>query len=229
MNVSSFVPLLASVPRFVRVPFGVLGIALVLSALGSGDASAQRIASKTSGLLVGAHLVGASLKVEDADRSNGAGGGAVVGWVFGNGVGVFGQFDRSNVDVRNQPGGTSGAAGSWSVTKFDAGIRYYFRRPQATVVPFLQAAGTYRDVRVDEVQIISPGPVDVLDLSGFGGTAGAGVNLHVVPTVAFEFSLVYSIGTLENAEVDGQEVTGFEGLDAQTGRFTLGLTWWPVG
>lgn len=198
----------------------LVGAALLLAA--PSEAEAQRISSKTSGLFLGAHIEGASLKVEDSDRSNGAGGGAVAGWVFGNGLGVFAQFDQSNVDVRNQPN----TEGTWGITQFDAGLRYYFKRPESTVVPYLQGSGTYRDVRVEDI----PGsPGSVLDLTGLGFTAGGGVDLHVTPSVAFEFALLFTFGSLDDAEVDGTPVTGFEGVSAQSSRFNLGLTWWPVG
>jgi hypothetical protein len=181
------------------------GAALILGA--PSEADAQRVSSKTSGLFLGAHIEGASLKVEDSDRSNGGGGGAVVGWVFGNGLGVFAQFDQSNV-------------------QFDAGLRYYFTRPASTVVPYLQGSGTYRDVRVED---IPDSPGTVLDVTGLGFTAGAGVDLHVTPSVAFEFALLFTFGTLDDAEVDGTPVTTFEGVSAQSSRLNLGLTWWPVG
>ena len=185
-------------------------------------AEAQRVSSKTSGLLLGAHIEGASLKVEDAERSNGGGGGAIVGWVFGNGLGVFAQFDRSNVDVRNQPG----VDGSWGISQFDAGLRYYFKRPQSTVVPYVQAAGTFRDVRVEEIEG-SPG--SVVDVTGLGFTGGAGVDLHITPSVAFEFALLFTFGSLEDAELDGTPLPDFEAVSAQSSRFNIGLTWWPTG
>jgi hypothetical protein len=198
-----------------------MGAAAALVATLPFHASAQRGSSKTRGLFVGAHLEGASLKVEDSDRSNGGGGGVVAGWVFGNGIGVFTQFDRSNVDVRNQPD----TEGTWSITQFDAGLRYYFKRPQSTVVPYLQGSGTYRDVKVEEL----PGsPGSVIDVSGTGFTAGAGVDLHITPSVAFEFALLFTSGSLKDAELDGAPIDGFESVSAQSSRFNLGLTWWPT-
>ena len=162
-------------------------------------AEAQRVSSKTGGLLLGAHIEGASHKVQDDARSNGGGGGAIAGLVFGNGLGVFAQFDRSNVDVRNQPG----VDGNWGISHFDACLRYYFKRPQSTVVPFIQGSGTFRDVRVEDIES-SPG--SVVDVTGLGFTAGGGVDLHITPSVAFEFALLFTFGSLDDAEVDGTPV-----------------------
>ena len=203
------------------VPLAILAGAVLLLAAPHA-AEAQRVSSKTSGLFLGAHIEGASLKVEDSERSNGGGGGVVAGWVFGNGLGVFAQFDESNVDVRNQPG----TEGTWGITQFDAGLRYYFKRPASTVVPYVQGSGTFRDVRVKD---IPDSPGTVLDVTGVGFTAGGGVDLHVTPSVAFEFALLFTFGTLDEAEVDGTALPDFEGVSAQSSRLNLGLTWWPVG
>jgi len=78
--------------------FAGVGLALLGLLVGT-ELAAQ--SSRTSGLVVGAHLEAASVVIGDADRSNGGGGGLLVGWAFNNGLGVFTQLDASNVDVRN--------------------------------------------------------------------------------------------------------------------------------
>jgi hypothetical protein len=189
----------------------------------AGDVRAQ--SSKTQGLVLGGHLEGASMVVEDSDRSNGGGGGFLVGWAFENGLGLFAQLDASNVDVRNQPD----VSGSWRIAHLDLGTRYHFRRPDRTVVPYLQAAFTFQDVRVSDIAIVSPTPTDELDLTGTGLTGGGGVMLHVTPSVAFEFGLLFSWGTLDEAVLDGETIADFGEFDLQSSRLNLGLAWWPTG
>lgn len=207
-----------------KLPLAIVAGLCMLSAT-PASVDAQRIASKTRGLVVAPHLLGASLVVEDSDRSNGGGGGVMAGWVFGNGLAAFAQYDFSNVDVRNQPA----TEGDWTISQFDVGLRYYFRRPQSTVVPYVLGAATYRDVKVENIQIVSPTATDVLDTRGPGFVGGAGVNLHVTPSVAFDFALLVGWGQLTEAEVDGQTVPNYESVSIQSSRFNLGLSWWPTG
>lgn len=181
--------------------------------------------SRTQGLVIGGHLEGASMVVEGSDRSNGGGGGLLAGWAFTNGLGLFAQLDASNVDVRNQPD----VEGSWRLAHLDLGARYHFRRPERTVVPYLQAAFSFRDVRVTDIAIVSPTATDELDLTGTAFTGGGGVMLHVTPSVAFEFGLLFSWGKLDEAKLDGETVDGFGEFDLQSSRLNVGLAWWPVG
>lgn len=202
--------------------FAGVGLALLGLLVGT-ELAAQ--SSRTSGLVVGAHLEAASVVIGDADRSNGGGGGLLVGWAFNNGLGVFTQLDASNVDVRNQPG----VEGSWTIAQLDLGLRYHFSNPEKTVVPYLQIAGSARDVTVTEIAIIGPDTNDQVDASGFGLTFGGGVMLHPTESVAFEFGLLFGWGELDEATVDGVNVPEFTALDIQSTRLNLGLVWWPLG
>lgn len=216
-------------PARLRLPhtrgfFGLLSLVLfALPLFTPGAAVAQ--SSKTQGLVLGGHLEGGSMVVEDSDRSNGGGGGLVAGWVFGSGLGVFAQLDASNIDVRNQPD----VAGSWRIAHLDLGARYHFKRPSRTVVPYLQAAFSFQDVRVSEIAIVSPTPTDELDLTGTAFTGGGGVMLHVTPSFAFDFQLLFSWGTLDGGEFDGEPLPDFGEFDIQSSRLNLGVAWWPVG
>jgi hypothetical protein len=197
----------------------VVAVAVLLAPAGLHAQS-----SKTVGLVLGGHLEGASMVVEDSDRSNGGGGGVLVGWAFENGLGVFAQLDASNVDVRNQPD----VEGSWRIAHLDLGARYHFRRPTRTVVPYLQAAYTFQDVRVSEIAVVSPTATDELDLSGNGFTGGGGVMLHVTPSLAFEFGLLFTWGDLDEVEFEGESVS-VGPFDLQSSRLNLGIAWWPLG
>lgn len=213
-------------PRFTaqwRIPILAALIATVLLVL-AGDAAGQRVNSHTQGLVVGAHFEGSSLVVEDSDRSNGGGGGALVGWAFGNGLGAFVQYDRTNVDVRNQPD----VGGSWMISHFDIGARYHFANPARTAVPYVQAAYTLNRVTIEEIAVVSPTPTDELDLNGSAFTVGGGVMLHVVPAFAFEFGLLFGFGSFGDAEFDGEPVENLPKIDLQSSRFNLGMVWWPL-
>jgi len=129
------------------------------------------------------------------------------------------------VDVRNQPG----VEGSWTIAQLDLGLRYHFANPDKTVVPYLQFAGSARDVTVTDVAITGPDPVDEVDASGFGLTFGGGVMLHPTESVAFEFGLLFGFGELDEATIDGVVVPEFTALDVQSTRLNLGLVWWPLG
>ena len=199
---------------------GVLGVLAFALACVPAPVSAQ--SSRTQGLFVGGHFEGASLVVEDSDRSNGGGGGLLVGYALENGIGVFAQLDGSNVDVRNQPD----VQGKWTIAHLDLGLRYHFANPERSAVPYLQAAVSARDVRVKEVAVVSPTPTDEVDASGFGVTVGGGVLLHPAPSFAFEIGLLFGWGKLSKAELDGVAVPEFE-ADVQSSRLNMGVIWWP--
>jgi hypothetical protein len=200
-------------------------VAAAVLLVSAGEATGQRVKSRTQGLVLGAHLEGSSLVVEDSDRSNGGGGGAIVGWALGNGLGAFVQFDRTNVDVRNQPD----VGGSWTISHLDIGARYHFANPARTAVPYVQAAYTLNRVTIEEIAVVSPTPTDELDLTGDALTVGGGVMLHVMPAFAFEFGLLFGFGSFNEAEFDGEPVENLPKIDLQSSRFNLGVVWWPLG
>lgn len=173
--------------------------------------------STTRGFVIGGHLGGASLTVEGSDRSNGGGGGIVVGYGLNRSFTLFVQLDGSSVDVRNQ----EAVGGQWSIAHADFGVRYHFANSLRSWVPYLQGAFTGRAVRVTEL------PADQeVEFSGGAFTLGGGVMLYPSQTFAFDLGLLFSGGEFTDVTV-GQTTQGGLDLDASSSRFNLGIVWWP--
>jgi hypothetical protein len=187
----------------------------------AGPVEAQ--SSKAHGLVVGGHVQGSSIVIEDSDRSNGAGGGVMLGYGFANGLAVFGQYDVANVDVRNQPE----VAGSWTHAHMDLGVRYHFQRPAKSVVPYVAAAGSIRDVTVTDLALTNPIANDKIELTGQAVTVGGGVMLYPTEHFAFDIGLLFAWGKYDEATLDGVDAALTDALSSQSTRFNMGVTWWP--
>jgi hypothetical protein len=191
--------------------------------LAPSRADAQ-VNSRSTGLMVGAHVAGASISIEGSDRSAGPGAGATLAYGFDSGVAAFAQMDYSKVDVRNQPD----APGKWGIWHFDFGARYHFGGLTDNIRPFLQAAVSVRDITVKEVGDVGGVTIEQIDFGGFAGSVGGGVQLHVVPSFAFEFAGMLGWGTLTDAKVDGTSASGLD-FSLQAARLNMGVVLRPFG
>jgi hypothetical protein len=206
-------------PRRYRAFFH-FSVATAATLLTTGAAQAQE--STTRGFVIGAHLGGASLTVEDSDRSNGGGGGIVVGYGLNRSFTLFVQLDGSSVDVRNQ----EDVEGSWGIAHADFGVRYHFANSLRSWVPYLQGAFTARAVRVTDLPPGSLFSDQEVEFSGGAFTLGGGIMLYPSQTFAFDLGLLFSGGEFTDVTV-GQTTQGGLDLDASSSRFNLGIVWWP--
>lgn len=195
-------------------------LALAATLCFASGASAQ--SSTTRGVLLGAHVGMASIKVENAERSSGGGAGIMAGYGLNRMFTLFVQVDGTKVDVRNQPD----VAGTWTMAHADLGARFFFANSQRTAVPYLVGAVSGRIVSVSDIPATSPLSGNDVSFSGGSLTLGGGVMLYVNETLAFDLGLLFGGGKFTEITVDNTTQTGFD-IDAQSRRFNLGVAWWP--
>lgn len=195
-----------------------LSAALVLLTLPVG-ASAQ--SSTTEGLSLGFHLSAASLSVEGEDSNEAAGGGISVGYGVSRNVMLFAQLDGAQFD--DQLSGD--VQGDWRVGHVDLGVRYHFANTLRRWVPYAQAAFSYGAVTVEDPTVDGIQRNEV-ELSGGGLSLGGGLAVHLSEAFSLDAQLLWTGGQFTTLRVDNVSVSGFD-ADATSGRFNLGVAWWP--
>lgn len=201
----------------VRSAAFALGLAAALTV---APLSAQQ--STTRGFVIGAHLGGSSLKVEDGDRNNAGGGGIIVGYGVNRTITIFGQLDGASFDVNID----SDTDGTWTMGHGDLGVRFHFANSLRSFVPYLQAAFSTRIVSVTDIAASSPFAGQDVSFTGGAFTFGGGLMLYVKESIAFDLGLLFSGGTFSDVTVGNATFTGFD-ADAQSSRFNIGAVWWP--
>lgn len=200
-----------------------LALIPALAALFALAGQVQGQNSKAHGFVVGGHAQVSSIVIEDSDRSNGGGGGVMLGYGLANGLAVFAQYDIANVDVRNQPE----TEGSWTHAHVDFGFRYHFQRPDKSVVPYLATAWSVRDVTISDLALSNPLADDEIELMGSAVSVGGGVMLYPTEHFSFDVGLLFAWGSYDEAKLDGADVTVTDPLSSQSTRFNMGVSWWP--
>jgi hypothetical protein len=183
-------------------------------------ASAQE--STTRGFLLGAHIGGSSIKVQDAERSNGGGGGITIGYGVNRSFTIYTQLDGSNIDVRNQPD----VGGTWAMAHADFGVRFHFANSLKTAIPYLQGAFSVRAVSLTDIPTSNPLSGSDVTFSGGAFTLGGGFMLYFAESAAFDIGLLFSGGEFTQITVGNTTQSGFD-IDTQSTRFNLGVSWWP--
>jgi opacity protein-like surface antigen len=188
-------------------------------ALGATPSAAQE--STTRGFVMGLHASGASLAVESQDRNNAGGAGLFVGYGVNRRFTIFAQADAAEFD--NQSSGD--IQGTWAMGHFDLGVRFNFANSLRSVVPFLQGSLGARAVGVNDARV-DGSPANEVSFTGSSLTLGGGVDFYFTETFALDLALLWTGGTFDTIHVNNASLTGFE-FDATSGRFNLGVVWWP--
>ena len=179
-----------------------------------GTANAQT-QSRSEGFFVGAayeHNDGdGAIKPETgAGTDSSPGFGVTAGYGFSRTLSLYGQFSTARVD--------GGSIGDYDVRHIDIGTRVHFLAPAKSLVPFLQAGISLRDVQ----QGLSFFEVESRDL---GVAVGGGINAHFHPALAMTAGPVWSLGNM------GIKVNGIEDDDLDfrmtTVRLHIGVVWFP--
>lgn len=177
--------------------------------------------STTRGLSLGFHLSGASLAVEGEDSNGAAGGGLSVGYGFNRNFMLFAQLDGAQFD--DQVSGD--VQGDWRLGHVDLGVRYHFASTLRRWVPYAQAAFTFRAVTVEDPTVDGVQRNEV-ELSGGGLTLGGGLAVYLSEAFSLDAQLLFTGGEFTTLRVDNVSASGFD-VDATSGRFNLGVAWWP--
>lgn len=201
--------------------------ALAVSLVLAGAAAARPPAtsaqvSTTRGWSLGAHLVGASLSVEDDDANGGGGLGLRAGYGFNRTVTVFLSVDGIAFDAENAP---TEVSGEWTMAHADLGARFHFANALRRWVPWLEAAVGGRTVSLED-EVVDGEEREGVTFTGGSFTVGGGLDVYLRQTLALELGLRFTGGEFTDVEVGNVTVEGLD-LDASSVRVGLGLTWWP--
>lgn len=187
----------------------------LLLAAPSAAAAQLDAPSQTTGVFVGANLVGASFDTDgddDQDAFSGAGLGLELGYGFSSGLALFLALDGGTLEGEDGlPDLDRGQA--------DLGARIHFGGGRRSLVPFLELAFTGLVLEGEE------SGTDV-EYTGGGITVGGGVKYFLSRSLSVNGGVRLTSGALTEIEIDGDR----EDLDDQaftTGRILFGATWHP--
>ncbi len=179
----------------------LVSIGAVAAALTAGSASAQAVTdrSSTRGLGVGLSFNQSALGANAPSRSNiGSGLGVALGYGVTENLGVFA---RMNYAYRS--------------SLLDAGVRYSFGSPRTALRPYAELAATR----------VGTAPADGFRSTGYGATAGVGVEYFLNRKLALDVGVVHSEGRYTSREFDGSRVDGTTRFTSS--RLNIGLKWHP--
>lgn len=195
-------------------------VLIIALGLASTPASAQK--STTRGFNIGAHLQGASLRVEgdEEDEAGGGGLGARVGYGFNRKLTGYLEVDGIVFDVENPD-----LEGEWAMAHVDLGLRYNFANSLNRWVPFLEGALGARAVAVEDAR--SEGEnVGEVTFSGGAFSVGGGVSFFTSEKFALETLVKFSAGTFEQIDIGDVSIRNLD-IEASSFRFKIGISWWP--
>ena len=179
--------------------------------------------STTRGFNVGLHISGQSIRFEDdeGEGSNAGGGGLVVGYGLNRTVQLFMQIDGGEFDVD-----TAQVEGKWTMGHVDLGTRFHFANSLRRWVPYLEAALSYRAVSVEDGRVNEQAQSETVTMSGGAITLGGGIMFYFNESWAADLQLAWSGGRFTDLKAGNVTFNNLE-VDAQSGRFDLGVSWWP--
>lgn len=193
-------------------------VSLVALATAVGSASAQTTTearSTTRGFHIGAALNGSSLELTDAEaadvgRDNGSGLSFTAGYGFTPQFGLLLTVTGASMD-----------SGGYALGHADIAGRFSFANPDRALVPYLELGFTGLALVEDDV--------DETQFSGNGYTGAAGLNFFFTPKFALDVNVRFTTGEFTSVTSGGETVTSDEGAGANTGRFNVGVSWFPGG
>jgi hypothetical protein len=165
-------------------------------------------------------LTGASLETENGEQESGGGVGLSLGWGISRRVALFVGGDITEVDINNPD-----FDGSFFFVMLDLGVRVSFRAPEHKLVPYAVVALTGMAANADVR--LTPFTSSEVELTGGGLTLGGGVQYFVIPTLALDAQLLGTGGSFSEIRI-GSVSSDIDEVDATAGRFTIGITWFPV-
>ena len=176
-------------------------IGAAAAALTAGSASAQEGTdrSNTRGLGVGVNFNQSAV-------------GALAPWKAdpGSGVGLgigYGVTDRLSVFAR--------ADYAYRSSHVDAGVRYSFGSPRSALRPYAELAATR----------VGFAPHEDFRSTGYGATAGVGVEYFVSRKLALDVGVVHSEGRYTNTKINGEPID--RDFRFNSSRLNIGFKWRP--
>ena len=191
---------------------------LVALATASGIASAQTTTeprSTTRGLHIGAALNGSSLELTDAEAAD-------VGPESGSGFSLTAGYGFTpQIGLLLTVTGASMKSGEYALGHADVAGRFSFANPDRAFVPYLELGFAGLGLVLDDA--------DQTSFSGSGFTGAAGLNFFLNPNLALDVNFRFTTGEFTSFTSGGETVTSDDGAGANTGRFNVGVSWFPGG
>lgn len=200
-----------------RLSFAVATLAAFVAA-GTLQAQASgQPASSAKGLILGAHLNGSSLTIDDSEIENESGPGFSLqaGYGFTRNLALLVELTAAALTIDRETLGLG---------HFDIGGRYSFTSDTRRFVPFIDLAFSGRVLTADDVDL-GGGP-NRLTATGSGFTIGGGVQYHVAPKVAIGIALKWMTGEFSEVKFGDRTESGLE-IDSESTRVNVGVTWYP--
>lgn len=186
------------------------------------QAQTIRQRSTTEGFNLGlqGHLLGwSSDYFRFLDENAGSGGGVTlrVGYGFSQHLEVFGQYDRTGMNVSDLD------AESFRFSHLTGGVRYNFSATTHAFRPFVELGYTHRSGLVS--QVVNGNTYSDINFRGGAAHLGAGINYFVALPVAISLSGSFQTGGKPLVSVDSFD-TG-DRADVSTFRVSLGVLIFP--
>jgi hypothetical protein len=170
---------------------------------------------RTKGVNLGIALNGSAIKLDDedygqSDTESGAGLSLQAGYNFTPNIGIFLGVTGANIQAQG--------GGSYGLGHGDLGVRVSLG--SSAVVPYIEAAYTGLNAQ---------GTIDGDDIEfqGFGGTGTLGLNFFFSQRTALDINFKYTKGEFNTFKVNGDGITSGDGVGVATGRFNLGIAFYP--
>lgn len=193
--------------------------AMILTLTPAGALTGQ--VSTTRGFHLGFHVQGASLSVEGDDTPDeGGGAGIRVGYGINRIVTLFADVDGAVITVE----GAENLSGDWGMAHVDLGARFHFANSLRRWVPFLDVAVGFRSVGVDDA-LINNETLESVSFNGGSFSIGGGLAVYFTETLALDLAARFTAGEFTEIEVGALSLGNLD-IDANSGRFNLGLVWW---
>lgn len=160
---------------------------------------ASQTASTTRGFVLGAHLVGASLDLEDGENDGGAGIGISAAYGFRSGLAIFLNASGARMNASAED------AEDYTFGQGDLGVRYTFGATAQHWRPFLAAALSGVSVSWENVDFFEFGTADV-EVSGPAFSVGGGVKYFLNPRWALDGNVLWSSGSFDQVKIDNVTV-----------------------
>ena len=180
-------------------------------------AQAPAHGSSSKGFLLGVHLTGTSLTIDDIndETANGGGGGIELGYGFTPRLALVAGFTGGTLEDELAFG------------NFDLGLRYAWTGATRRWVPSVELALAGRAIGQQDV-LLDDGEVHDVTFSGAGITVGGGIQYFTSPRWAIGAAFKWTGGEFDRVQVDNVSVDDLN-IDATSTRINIGVTWYPRG
>lgn len=200
--------------RYVQLSLLLLAVLFI----GTADrASAQR--SHTEGLFLNLHLNGAGIGYADDEFGSQSGGGlgGQIGYGVSRLVTIYLGVDFSAMSSEN-------VENIFGLAHADLGVHLNFGDARSAARPYVNLAFNGRAAAFD----LDDSAGSEVELSGGGATLGGGLKYFLSRAVALDVGAAFTFGTFTDVTVGSVSASNAIDIDATSGRFMVGLSFYPT-